>query len=130
MRGGVLCFLFWFLLDLLTCLVQKLRHACVAYIYGIYAGTDTTTLEAGGREASWEDWREKMSGLTYWADELCIEAVLFLFGGPIHILSGRCLDAVVNITERTHGNGTNSLLQLGCALDRHFYSFHDALLNI
>jgi hypothetical protein len=68
-----------------------------------------------------------MSHPTYWADELCMEAVLYLYGGPIRVLTANCENNVVTTSVRIHhGQEPNAVLQLGCTLDRHFYSFDDA----
>lgn len=116
----------------LLILILQIRAAVVEYVYHTYSGTDASVLVSAGRETSWEDWRDKMSQRTYFADQLCLEAAVFMCGGQIHIVSARTVDGHTRVETRLWGEHTPDLavLQIGCAVDRHFYSLRDADANL
>ena len=54
----------------------------------MFKDRDDAGLVAGGRETSWNDWGAKMAVSKYFGDELCVEAVIAIYGVSIHILTG------------------------------------------
>jgi hypothetical protein len=87
----------------------------------MYKDHDVAGLVVAGRETSWNDWGAKMAASKYYCDELCIEAVIAVYGVSIHILTGG--SAPGGAYDSHKGRETNNPpIWLGCALETHFYS--------
>ncbi len=96
---------------------ERIREACVAWVYATYSHTEADVLESAGY-LSWDDWRLKMSNVSRYGDELCVEALAAVY--RVRIL---CIFSRHQVNHRHIGEEGLPEIFIGCVGDHHFYSF-------
>lgn len=97
---------------------EEVRRSCVAWVYKKYHTSGKDGLRLLGY-ANWSDWREKMSAVDHYGDELCVEAVFNVY--RVRIMSIYCGEG--EPSHRFMGNDSDPTIYLGSVGDHHFYSF-------